>query len=112
MAIRPRNREGMVLAEAAECSHCGCKDFRLYGTSRHCRHCGKPWIRRLVPESKVEVKAVTAPAVVRGDPNTVSYHVVRCPSCGSKNTKVSSTRRPIRHHKCKDCEHNFKSEEE
>jgi Zn finger protein HypA/HybF involved in hydrogenase expression len=83
----------------------------MHGKTRHCRHCGKLWIRRLAPIPEPEPEPEPPPVVQSADPGIVAYHVVRCPSCGSKNTKVSSTRRPLRHHKCKDCNHNFKSEE-
>jgi hypothetical protein len=48
-------------------------------------------------------------------PKMVVYPVVLCPidqgGCGSQNTKVSSTQRPMRRHKCKDCGFAFKSME-
>jgi hypothetical protein len=41
----------------------------------------------------------------------VNYPVKGCPSCGSPNVKVTSTRKPIRHHKCEACAARFKSVE-
>ena len=43
----------------------------------------------------------------------VEYHVVRCPCCGSRDTKVYTTKRPIRYHKClaDGCGLTFKSTE-
>lgn len=32
------------------------------------------------------------------------FPVRQCPRCGSTNLKVTSTRKPLRHHKCLDCE--------
>lgn len=44
---------------------------------------------------------------------TVRYVRPRCPKCGSLNCPVYSSRDlPIRHHKCSDCGHTFKSIEE
>ena len=36
---------------------------------------------------------------------------VCCPECGSERTRVTSTRSPLRHHKCRECGHCFKSGE-
>ena len=105
MAIRPRNGGALTLVEATECSKCGCKDRVKRSGQDRCRHCDKLWMRHIAPakqepqEDEPEVDGLTY------------YHVVRCPSCGSKDTKVTSTRKPIRHHKCKECGHCFKSTE-
>ena len=37
--------------------------------------------------------------------------VIRCPLCLSEETRVASTRRPVRHHKCLKCGHCLKSVE-
>ena len=37
---------------------------------------------------------------------------IRCPACGSEDTVIKKTVRPVRHHQCRDCEHRFKSVEE
>lgn len=43
----------------------------------------------------------------------VRYKKLRCPKCGSTNVPVYSSRDiPIRHHKCANCGHTFKSIEE
>lgn len=43
----------------------------------------------------------------------VRYIKPRCPKCNSTNVPVYSSRDlPIRHHKCADCGHTFKSIEE
>lgn len=42
----------------------------------------------------------------------VIWRPVKCPRCRSKRCPVTSSRSPIRHHKCLDCELNFKSVEE
>jgi|GEM_PF-2298069 len=41
----------------------------------------------------------------------VIFHAVHCPKCGSTDTRVTSTRRPVRHHKCRACSAAFKSVE-
>ncbi len=105
------------------CPHCGCEDTELvtfsvrWGatlTKQQCNHCGGTFT---VPEEKQEsgngeVEEVSPPA----PPKRTVYQPIRCPEfdggCGSINTKVTSTRRPVRHHKCRDCGKNFKSTEE
>jgi DNA-directed RNA polymerase subunit RPC12/RpoP len=44
---------------------------------------------------------------------SVIYRPIRCPRCGSKNTRVTSTRGRIgvRYHKCRACGKPFKSVE-
>ena len=39
----------------------------------------------------------------------VIYHVIKCPKCGSDNTKILTTKRPIRYHACSECGHGFRS---
>lgn len=43
---------------------------------------------------------------------TVTFHVLRCPSCHSDAVRTVSTQRPIRRHKCKRCGRPFKSVED
>ena len=44
--------------------------------------------------------------------NGVVYQRVKCPTCDSKNTVVTSKHsNRIRYHKCSDCGQNFKSVE-
>lgn len=52
------------------------------------------------------------------DFNTVIYTRPSCPKCGSFDVSIVTTRPPmsgnslrVRYHKCKDCEHSFKSVE-
>ena len=42
----------------------------------------------------------------------VAYRPIRCPVCKSKAVATTSTRVPIRYHKCRRCSNNFKSFEE
>ena len=44
-------------------------------------------------------------------PASVPFYVVACPACESTDTRVTSTQRPIRRHKCRKCGHPFKSVE-
>jgi len=131
----------LVKLTGPECPLCGCPDAKLlhrhertgtrYGqagatgekfVSANCRyqcnHCGQrwfvtePWTPLIKPndttdqelpgyeESEIELKYA------------VRYKVIRCPKCGSDSTKVASTKRPIRSHKCLDCGFPFKSVEE
>lgn len=97
-----------------DCPCCGCKDgatLRRYQRGgkvreqRSCRHCAHVWTATL--DEPVTDEQPAEPEQDRG----VVYHVVVCPACGSKKTHVTSTRRPIRLHKCRDCGHTFKSVE-
>jgi len=97
----------MALMDATECSACGCADVRVVGNTRRCRHCGKPWIKRLVPVRTAE-ESPPKPEI-RDD---ISYYVkAKCTKCGSKNTRAASTRKMIQYRKCQDCGHSFKSME-
>jgi len=91
------------------CPACGCRHWEVAGQStqwgrltqrRQCRFCSKTW-------SAVERVEEPEPDVDRG----VVYHVLRCPNCQSDETVVTSTRRPIRYHKCKACGCRFQSYE-
>jgi transcriptional regulator NrdR family protein len=91
-----------------ECPECGCRDSDLvqqcsyWGQSaeeRQCRFCGRRWTETIEADDSPD------------NLQPVLYHVVRCPRCGSDQTRVTSTRRPIRHHKCHECGLRFKSHE-
>ncbi len=103
--------------EGPECPACGCrastivKRYTTWGVDadddtklgevecarRVCNHCAHSF---------------TAP-LGRSEPaeRPVAYKVLTCPVCGSKDTLVTGTKRPIRHHKCRSCKVNFKSHE-
>lgn len=89
-----------------KCIKCGCRDAQSLGAveyfgreyeRRQCRHCAA------VYRVSVRVEADAG--------ETVTYHATRCPSCNSARTRVRSTQRPVRHHKCEACGHCFKSVE-
>lgn len=103
------------------CPHCGCQDTeidrrrRRWGaasTRYRCRNCGTTWHpTRWTAES---AEPATAEPNGNGEVSAggaVIYRPVRCPECGSTDTKVTSTRRPVRHHKCRACGAAFKSVE-
>jgi len=98
-----------------ECPRCGCEDSRVV-------HAGKRWGRerqRRQCQACGGILYVSPPDTKRrppanedtGPPGTVTYTLVHCPECSSSDTYVTSTRRPIRHHKCRACSHGFKSVE-
>lgn len=97
-----------------ECPDCGCHDSEVVARSnrfgrggaerRGCRNCGRTWsttLRRIEP-----VKASPEPGTGVTYPPPPEIH---CPNCGSIETRVTTTQRPIRHHKCLACERCFKS---
>lgn len=88
------------------CPDCGCNESRVISQKPHwgkvlqrrqCTACGR------VFRANAEKPADSCYAV--------TFHVVRCPLCQSEETKVTSTQRPVRYHKCEKCGHNFKSVE-
>jgi len=100
-----------------ECPLCGCSDtvvvrrITQYSRDREkrvCMFCNRTFFTaaETAPLDAKEREADRRPAVI--------YHPVRCPECGSVDTVVTSTRSPIRHHKCRnpDCNARFKSCEE
>lgn len=93
-----------------ECPTCGCSDSELLTKAswwgqpserRRCAHCGKVFTATAAGDAE-DGRAGFA---------GVTYHVVRCPACRSDETRVTSTRRPLRYHKCDRCGHSFKSTE-
>jgi len=98
MAIREKGTGEEVEGILQPCAKCGCPDIISRKGQMVCRNCGKPWFRRRAP-------------VVEQEPKRLLYHILRCPACRSEKTRVTRTMRPIRYHKCKDCDHNFSTEE-
>jgi Zn finger protein HypA/HybF involved in hydrogenase expression len=98
---------------AGRCEHCGSEAYevieRLLGFGGagptqlkvRCEHCGS---ERFVTDDAEEDEADEVYPAVR-------YGVTPCPRCGSTNTLVTCTRRPIRYHRCKEpgCGLRFKS---
>jgi ssDNA-binding Zn-finger/Zn-ribbon topoisomerase 1 len=81
--------------------------------TRQCRHCNKSWRAKVTPEPEKTLpeKVVAAVTKLAG---AIPYRVLRCPHCDSKDTVITSTRKPVRHHKCKNekCKKTFRSMEE
>lgn len=108
------------------CPRCGCQDTDVdrrrqrWGTASvryRCNHCGQTWHPTRWQGSPVPAQPTATP---EPEPNgngdvslggAVVYRPIRCPDCGSTETKVTSTRRPTRYHKCLGCGGTFKSVE-
>lgn len=89
------------------CPRCQCNDLEAVGTTilkgipmrrYHCQECGAT-----TSAARERVKASIAEAV--------TFHILTCPACASADTFVTSTMRPIRYHKCRNCGQAFKSVE-
>jgi uncharacterized Zn finger protein len=98
----------MERVTGAECSNCGCEDSELISTSRwwnqaterrRCAACGT-------------IYTATEQAPPKPSKMVVKFVRVRCPGCGSKNIRTTSTRGLIRWHKCGDCSKAFQSVED
>jgi len=91
----------MRRTEGPECPGCGCRDtvHKRPGRGR-----GIPWIDGGVGRYRCRNCA-------REFFPAVYYPDARCPTCGSADVPVTSTRRPVRHHKCRDCRSCFTSHE-
>ena len=76
---------------------------------RQCSHCGMCWWAN---QEHVEAPLKAREDTPMGNGKTVRYFVLHCPECGGAKTKITSTRRPIRYHRCPDCGHTFKSVEQ
>lgn len=88
-----------------ECPNCCCNDVERTGQVMQwgkwrdkwrCNHCGRSFT--VAPDERASDLAV-------------DYIVIQCPRCLSKKTRVTSTQKPIRYHKCDNCELTFKSVE-
>ena len=91
------------------CTHCGCNDTLVVrepelhewfdsGLAR-CNECGGVFSFSAVAEDEPK------------HPNAVAYVAVHCPACNSDDCPITSTRRPIRLHRCRTCGETFKSVE-
>jgi len=94
-----------------DCPRCGCNGTEaiarvsIWGADqekRLCGHCGHQFTTR--PDVEVAPPAGKV---------CVPYHVLRCPFCDSRATRVTSTRRGgVRFHRCRSCNRAFTSREE
>jgi hypothetical protein len=87
-----------------ECQRCGCEDLEPVGSvdsftgvtrMMQCRHCGHGQAEGTRPP--------------RGA--VVDYVPLRCPYCASLRVVVTGTSRPLRYHRCRDCQGTFQSVE-
>lgn len=108
------------------CPHCGCQDAEILtqphptgqkswwgaGTAR-CRHCGGQFHFKQAPEPLQPQVDHHEPIVEtrNGDGRAVPFVKMLCPKCGSDAVKVTSTRKPVRQHRCDSCGKTFKSVE-
>jgi transcription elongation factor Elf1 len=103
-----------------ECPECGCEDTIVtrepdataighwFDTGEaKCTYCRSFFRFKAPPPQEQEPELEIPP-----QPEFVVYRLVRCPDCGSAKTVITSTRRPIRWHKCKSCGKPFRSQEE
>ena len=108
--------------DGPNCPRCGCNDTekREFGVRWGqasvkwiCNHCGKTFPVQERSVQPLESSNNGHHVIEQTGPAPIIYPVMRCPvgrgGCGSTNTKVTSTRRLFRYHKCKDCDFNFKS---
>jgi len=109
----------MRMVDGAECPKCGCCDTEVvserdrWGSTkaqrRRCKHCAWRWLD-VVKRDPQPTKPEPQPKHVIAD--VPIYWVAvppACPACGCKSSKVTSTSRPIRRHKCDACGGRFKS---
>ncbi len=124
--------------QGPECPKCGCCDAEIlkepdpglgvttwYGSGMaRCKHCRatfhfKPddepaastdsaWPDPASQESGVRSQEPAESTAESGE-IAVPYVRMRCPLCKSPKLRVTSTRGPIRWHRCGECEHKFKS---
>jgi len=96
-----------------ECPRCGCEDSDRTGSASSwagprsrftCNHCGHRF-------TAADPEDAVVPEPAEDAIRPVIFHVIRCPYCQSMKTQVTSTRRPIRWHRCGACGKPFKSVE-
>ena len=118
---------GLNKCNGAECPSCGCNDtvkrtFRgRWGevVSRWaCQHCGRTFVAADPTEPTPQPPPSNHHTMPEVPPGMVIYPLIeiKCPvdqgGCGSTDTKVSRTKRPVRYHKCGACGKSFKSVEQ
>ena len=109
--------------QGPSCPDCGCQDStagavvkRWWGQprrNRRCNHCGCRFVEILdaTEETPANGSSNGHAAEEHDEPGAVVFHILHCPSCGGSHTRVTRTLRPVRYHKCQECEHKFKSVE-
>lgn len=115
-----------------DCPDCGCNDVRVIAPPSpgswfaragraKCKHCGRVFAvqppseqnnpRPTLEPEPMPVLTCPPPITTPIDGAGVVYHILRCPGCRSDDVQTTSTRRPIRYHKCRACGETFKSVE-
>lgn len=114
-----------------ECPNCGCTDAHAIGTTERwgrtstryrCNHCRSTWSVREPwgppppaaqgpPPEPSRPAGHAEPVEAQPPADGVAFVPTRCPECGSAETRVTKTRRPVRYHRCNDCGASFKSTE-
>lgn len=109
--------------QGPNCPKCGCNASTVVRLStqwgktiehRACDYCLHVYCAPAA-DGPADGRAVDPPAPSlqppASDDSGVAYPILRCPKCHSRDVRVTSTRRPVRHHQCTACRHRFKSVE-
>lgn len=100
--------------QGPECPGCGCQQSELLGTAtRTLTKAGLAVSQETIERRRCEFCDrrfyVTAPAVPQ---NVVVVTPIACPHCRSTETRVTSTRKTERYHRCDACAQSFRSIEQ
>ena len=103
----------MKRIEGPACPECGCEDSQVIARGSRW---GKPTERRLCNNCG---RTFTADVKANGEKmaadsagaEPIIYQIIKCPRCGSEDTYIAHTCRPVRYHKCRACDATFKSVE-
>jgi ribosomal protein S27E len=115
---------GLERCTGPACPRCGCQDAEILkrpdpesttwwasGRAR-CNHCRREFAFKEIPAEAADfVEGSSSPEESRPSDMGVPFIPVRCPDCHSTDVPVTSSRRPIRWHKCRVCGKTFKSVE-
>lgn len=92
------------------CPKCGYEGSTLLTSTERRRYEGNQVVSQETVERRECEECGCRYAVASDTPEAVVVvQAVRCPSCDSTKTTVTSTRAPIRYHRCHGCGRNFKS---
>ena len=105
---RPSKGDDMERVTGPECPQCGCEQAEAVSSGTWW---GQPVDKLLCDNCGTTFSATARIAPTEGK-RVVKFIRMRCPSCGSKNVKTTSTRGSIRWHKCSDCQRPFQSVED
>lgn len=103
---------------STDCPECGCNDteavsnYQRFEQSQEVRVCGacSHEFTRMVPENEREDESGNSAAVAPRSKIVVPYYPPPpCPTCGSKDVKITSSPLPTRWHRCRECGQTFSS---